>query len=205
MEVTFSQEKQVKCSSCGELLRKSKYKKERLSTQQFNNEATNRDRVGKFCNLRQQDFETKKEWNDYLEKVEDMVFDLTYGSPKEKQDADQRLTNFAKKYAKEIQLNKEIEIQEAQKRLENQHKQEDFKNKNINPQAEMKQQAEHYRQMHPATKDLPMCLDRDDNPIIPKNITWEQLLNLQRIAGGFDVKLSKKKDQYEAMAGLLDF
>lgn len=67
-----------------------------------------RRRVGKVFNRRADEFESLRDWNDYLEQVEDMVFNIMEGSKGEKAKAEQRLLAFAEQNKAEIEDNRRV-------------------------------------------------------------------------------------------------
>lgn len=67
-----------------------------------------RKRVGEVFNRRQDEFETLLDWNNYLEEVEGLVFDLVEGSVKERTKAEGRLAEYRAKNLEEIEGNKRV-------------------------------------------------------------------------------------------------
>lgn len=70
-----------------------------------------RRRVGLVFNRQQSDFENLLAWNDYLQDVEDLVFDIVNGSAKEKKIAEDKLKAYEEVNKKEIADNRAQEKQ----------------------------------------------------------------------------------------------
>merc|ERR1719513_369477 len=70
---------QVECADCKKKIDRSKFKKEPYEVQKFRDFSKTRARVNAVFNLRRQDFESDLAYNDFLEKIEDVVHDLVYG------------------------------------------------------------------------------------------------------------------------------
>ena len=71
-----------------------------------------RKRVGEVFNKRADEFEDLRGWNDYLEEVEGLVFDLMSPDVKVKLEAEERLRGWRERNAREIELNKQLELEE---------------------------------------------------------------------------------------------
>ena len=79
-----------------------------------------RKRVGAVFNRRQDEFETLLDWNNYLEEVEGLVFELVEGSVKEKAEAEEKLRKYREGNKGEIEENRRagLEEQEMERRRE---------------------------------------------------------------------------------------
>ncbi|KAI0839222.1 CDK-activating kinase assembly factor [Hypoxylon sp. FL0890] len=98
-----------------------------------------RRRVQAVFNMTQDDFETLRDYNDYLQQVEDLTFDLVQGGEADRKSAEEKLLAYEQKHKDEIEKNKrrgrEAEIQRKlrdaaeaeaarQRRLEEQREEE---------------------------------------------------------------------------------
>jgi CDK-activating kinase assembly factor MAT1 len=99
--------------SCGKTLRKKGFHKAFFGDLKVEREVDIRKRVGEVFNRRQDEFETLLDWNDYLEKVENLVFDLVEGTVKEKAKAEQELAEYRASFREEIEGNKKVGMEEA--------------------------------------------------------------------------------------------
>ncbi|KTW26378.1 CDK-activating kinase assembly factor MAT1 [Pneumocystis carinii B80] len=64
------------CPKCGKILRKGRFREKTFEDIAVEREIDIRKRISKICNKRPEDFETLMEYNDYLEEVEDITFNL---------------------------------------------------------------------------------------------------------------------------------
>ncbi len=83
-----------------------------------------RKRVGAVFNRREEDFETKRDWNDYLEGVEDLVFRLMEGGD-EKKEAEAALREYREANQRMIDENEKAEREEDEAGRRAQAEQED--------------------------------------------------------------------------------
>jgi len=65
-----------------------------------------RKRVNAVFNMVQDDFETLRDWNDYLQNVEDLTFNLIQGDETDRAKAETELAAYEQKHKEEIELNK---------------------------------------------------------------------------------------------------
>lgn len=72
-----------------------------------------RKRVAATFNRRQEEFQTLLDWNNYLEEVESLVFDLVEGSREEKLQAEERLRAYRESNMGEIEDNRKAGLEEA--------------------------------------------------------------------------------------------
>ncbi|CAG8981282.1 hypothetical protein HYALB_00003880 [Hymenoscyphus albidus] len=91
---------------CGKTLRKRGFHQAFFGDLKIEEECDIRKRVGDVFNRRQEDFETLRHWNDYLQDVEDLVFDLVKGSAKTKRRAEETLEEYRVKNLAVIEENK---------------------------------------------------------------------------------------------------
>ena len=73
-----------------------------------------RKRVGKVFNRRQDEFETLLDWNNYLEEVEGLVFDIVEGSVKVRAQAEEKLRQYREGNEAEIEENRRAGLEEAE-------------------------------------------------------------------------------------------
>jgi CDK-activating kinase assembly factor MAT1 len=99
---------------CGKTLRKKGFHKAFFADLKVEREVDIRKRVGAVFNRRQDEFETLLDWNNYLEEVEGLVFDLVEGSPKEKAVAEERLRKYMEGNKGEIEENRRAGLEEAE-------------------------------------------------------------------------------------------
>jgi CDK-activating kinase assembly factor MAT1 len=75
---------------CGKTLRKKGFHTAWFADLKIEREVDIRKRVGQVFNRRQEEFETLLDWNNYLEEVEDLTFDLVEGDAKTRVKAEER-------------------------------------------------------------------------------------------------------------------
>lgn len=73
-----------------------------------------RKRVGAVYNKRQDEFETLLDWNNYLEKVESLIFDLVEGGKDDKMRAEEKLRAYRESNLGEIEANKRAGLEEME-------------------------------------------------------------------------------------------
>ncbi|KAJ8768117.1 hypothetical protein K2173_021057 [Erythroxylum novogranatense] len=73
------------------------------STNPFNKEIAIRKRISNIFNKREEDFPSLREYNDYLEEVEDMIFDLVSGV--DVPAIETKIANYQKENAEQIMIN----------------------------------------------------------------------------------------------------
>lgn len=73
-----------------------------------------RKRVGAIFNKRQDEFETLLDWNNYLEEVEGLIFDLVEGTKEDKAKAEERLRAYKEGFKSEIEENMKAEHEEME-------------------------------------------------------------------------------------------
>jgi CDK-activating kinase assembly factor MAT1 len=101
-------------AGCHRTLRKKGFHAAFFGDLNIEREVDVRKRVGAVFNRRQDDFETLRDWNDYLEGIEDLVFQLTEGSPQDKREAEAALKEYAEMNIREIKENEKMEREEEE-------------------------------------------------------------------------------------------
>lgn len=99
---------------CTKTLRKRGFHKAFFADLKIEREVDVRRRVGEVFNKRQEEFDGLRNWNDYLEEVEGLVFDLVEGDVKTRVQAEERLRLFREKNAREIEANKQLNLEESE-------------------------------------------------------------------------------------------
>ncbi|KAH8816516.1 CDK-activating kinase assembly factor MAT1-domain-containing protein [Xylogone sp. PMI_703] len=99
---------------CGKTLRKRGFHKAFFGDLQVEREVDIRKRVGEVFNRRQDEFETLLDWNNYLEEVETLVFDLVEGTREDKARAEEKLRQYREGNKGEIEENKRLGQEEAE-------------------------------------------------------------------------------------------
>lgn len=107
-------------AGCHKTLRKRGFHKAFFADLTIEREVDVRRRVSEVFNKRQDDFESLRDWNDYLQEVEDLIFEIVNGTEKEKKRAEERLEGYKKANLREIEENKlaEREMADEEKRRE---------------------------------------------------------------------------------------
>ena len=110
--------------ACGKTLRKKGFHKAFFGDLKVERECDIRRRVGEVFNRLEDEFEGLQDWNDYLEFVEGLIFDLVEGTTKEKAKAEDTLRAHRAANVKEIEENKRagLEAQDVEKQREKQEK-----------------------------------------------------------------------------------
>ncbi|KAI9051973.1 hypothetical protein LZ554_004227 [Drepanopeziza brunnea f. sp. 'monogermtubi'] len=108
---------------CGKTLRKKGFHKAFFGDLDVERECDIRKRVGGVFNRRQEDFETLLDWNNYLEEVESLTYDLVHGNPTVRADAEARLRAYKESNVGEIEDNRragmeEVELERRRERAE---------------------------------------------------------------------------------------
>jgi CDK-activating kinase assembly factor MAT1 len=68
------------CPQCARILRKAKFRKQTFEDTLVEREVDIRHRINKSFNKRREDFKSLRAYNDYLEEVEDIIFNLVNGT-----------------------------------------------------------------------------------------------------------------------------
>ncbi|KAG2734717.1 hypothetical protein G9P44_002723 [Scheffersomyces stipitis] len=75
-------------ANCGKILRKNRFKKQIFDDLRIEREIDIRKRVGSVYNKTEEDFDDLREFNKYLETIENIIFNLNYGIDAEETEAD---------------------------------------------------------------------------------------------------------------------
>jgi CDK-activating kinase assembly factor MAT1 len=99
-------------AGCHRTLRKRGFHTAYFADLTIEREVDIRKRVGKVFNRRENDFETLLDWNNYLEEVENLTFDLIDGGPKERAEAEKKLKAYEEGNKQDIAENENLSLQE---------------------------------------------------------------------------------------------
>jgi CDK-activating kinase assembly factor MAT1 len=102
-------------AGCHKTLRKKNFHPPFFADLAVEREVDVRRRVGAVFNRRQEEFETLRDWNDYLEQIEGLVFDIVEGSDMERKKAEERLKLYAEEYKEEIKESARAEREEEER------------------------------------------------------------------------------------------
>ena len=97
-------------AGCEQTLRKQRFRKQTFEDLQIEREVDIRRRVASVFNRRQDEFVDLRSWNDYLEQVETLTFNLLYNIDVEETEA--KLASYAAQNAQSIKRNKAMEDQD---------------------------------------------------------------------------------------------
>lgn len=101
-------------AGCHRTLRKRGFHKAYFADLAIEREVDIRKRVAKIFNRREQEFESLLDWNNYLEEVENLTFDLIDGAPKERAEAEKKLKAYEEGNKQDIQENEELGARERE-------------------------------------------------------------------------------------------
>ncbi|KAK2623730.1 hypothetical protein QTJ16_006911 [Diplocarpon rosae] len=99
---------------CGRTLRKKGFHKAFFGDLKVEREVDIRKRVGLVFNRRQEEFETLLDWNNYLEEVESLIFDLVEGSREDKLHAEEKLKRYKESNMGDIEDNRRAGLEELE-------------------------------------------------------------------------------------------
>lgn len=94
---------------CNRTLRKKNFKEAFFADLTIQRSADIRKKVAAVFNRKEDDFETLRDWNDYLEMVENLTFDLTDGNEKERAAAEEKLKMYSQGHKGEIEENRRLD------------------------------------------------------------------------------------------------
>ncbi|KAI0853557.1 CDK-activating kinase assembly factor [Daldinia vernicosa] len=97
---------QCPVATCTKTLRQRGFRSAFFKDLKIEREVDLRRRVQAVFNMTQDDFVSLRDYNDYLQQVEDLTFDLVNGDETEKQNAEQKLLAYEQKHKDEIEKNK---------------------------------------------------------------------------------------------------
>ncbi|KAI5858401.1 CDK-activating kinase assembly factor MAT1-domain-containing protein [Tricharina praecox] len=100
-------------AGCGKRLRSQRFRKQTFGDITVEREVDVRKRVNKVFNRREDEFTTKREWDDYLEMVEGTTFDIVNGTKKEVEAAERTLRKYEEENKAVIERNVRKERAEA--------------------------------------------------------------------------------------------
>ncbi|KAA8910629.1 CDK-activating kinase assembly factor MAT1-domain-containing protein [Sphaerosporella brunnea] len=100
-------------AGCGKRLRAARFRAQTFDDIAVEREVDVRKRVNKIFNRREDEFATKRQWDDYLEMVEGTTFDLVNGTKKEVEAAEKRLREYEEANKTVIERNVQRERAEA--------------------------------------------------------------------------------------------
>jgi CDK-activating kinase assembly factor MAT1 len=101
-------------AGCHKTLRKKNFRPPFFADLAVEREVDVRKRVSAIFNRRQEDFESLLDWNNYLEEVEALVFDIVEGTDAERRKAEERLRAYAEEYKEDIKESARAEREEAE-------------------------------------------------------------------------------------------
>ncbi|TGZ85399.1 CDK-activating kinase assembly factor [Ascodesmis nigricans] len=126
-------------AGCHARLRHNRFRTQTFTDIAVEREVDARRRISKIFNKRAEEFKTPREWDDYLESIEDITFSLIQGTKEEKAAAEKKLNDYEEENRDEIRKNaqraaaerkaiqaKEKAIQDAT-RLAREHAQKELK------------------------------------------------------------------------------
>ncbi|KAI1849168.1 hypothetical protein JX265_012802 [Neoarthrinium moseri] len=93
-------------ASCNKTLRLKGFREAMFADLTIQREVDIRKRVAAVFNNTQDDFETLRDYNNYLQDVEDLTFSLVYGEGTERADAEAKLADYEQQHRAEIERNK---------------------------------------------------------------------------------------------------
>lgn len=101
-------------AGCHKTLRKRGFHTAFFGDLTIEREVDVRKRVGAIFNRREHEFETLRHWNDYLEQVEKLVFNIVYGAEADRKKAEQTLKEYSEANRQEILENERAEKEEEE-------------------------------------------------------------------------------------------
>jgi CDK-activating kinase assembly factor MAT1 len=101
-------------AGCHKTLRKKNFHPPFFADLAVEREVDVRRRVGAVFNRRQEEFETLRDWNDYLEQIEGLVFDIVEGTDLERKKAEERLKLYAEENKEDIKESARAEREEEE-------------------------------------------------------------------------------------------
>ncbi|KAI6082478.1 CDK-activating kinase assembly factor MAT1-domain-containing protein [Hypoxylon rubiginosum] len=127
-------------ATCGKTLRQRGFRSAFFKDLTVEREVDIRQRVQAVFNMTQDDFETLRDYNDYLQQVEDLTFDLVQGGEAERRKAEGELLAYEQKHREEIEKNKK-----RGREAESQRKQRDAATAEAARQRRLEEQREEER------------------------------------------------------------
>ncbi|KAK9420436.1 putative RNA polymerase II transcription factor B subunit 3 [Seiridium unicorne] len=93
-------------ASCNKTLRLKGFREAMFADLTIQREVDIRKRVAAVFNNTQDDFETLRDYNNYLQEVEDLTFSLVYGEDADRMEAEAKLVDYEQQHKAEIERNK---------------------------------------------------------------------------------------------------
>lgn len=100
--------------SCHHTLRKKGFHAAFFGDLEVEREVDVRRRVNEVFNRREEEFETLRDWNDYLQEVEDLVFEIVHGDAKARARAEDQLRKYREGNRREIEENRRVGEKEVE-------------------------------------------------------------------------------------------
>ncbi|PVU95423.1 hypothetical protein BB559_002741 [Furculomyces boomerangus] len=162
------------CPICSQILRKTNFYQQVFEDLTVEKEIRIRARISKIFNRTQNEFKTLREYNDYLEMVEDITFRLL--NNENVQETEEEIARYSQQHKDQISAN--LERQKREKRIEQLRKEqtEKEKDKNLEEYLEMIESEEKAKE--DAKTDLITKLATSDKDA--KEIIKENLITLKR-------------------------
>lgn len=104
---------------CGKILRKSRFKRQVFDDLKVEREVDVRQRICRVFNRPEDSFASEREYNDYLEKIEDLVFRIA-GGGRDAEDAEKEVQEYEKVHKKDI-LDNALRMKQDSQREEEIH------------------------------------------------------------------------------------
>ncbi|RAQ41957.1 RNA polymerase II transcription factor B subunit 3 [Aspergillus flavus] len=98
-------------ATCHKTLRKNRFRKQTFEDINVEREVDIRRRVMQILNRREEEFDSKRAWDDFLEQREEIIANLVHGTDVAKTEAD--LQKYAQENMRSIRANQALEAQEA--------------------------------------------------------------------------------------------
>lgn len=145
---------------CGKTLRKKGFHTAWFADLKIEREVDIRKRVGQVFNRRQEEFETLLDWNNYLEEVEDLTFDLVEGDAKTRGKAEERLRIYRERNKGEIEENRRVGLEEGE--LERRRKEAEDKAARQRRLAALREEQEEKADLEKSRRDVLNRLANED-------------------------------------------
>lgn len=95
--------REAKCPGCAKVLDKKEFSNINMDGQYVLKETlVRKDKIDKRVPLTQSDFDSVAQYNEYLEYVTDVVYDMTYGTVEQAQGAEDRLSNYIRTHKEKV-------------------------------------------------------------------------------------------------------
>lgn len=94
------------CAVCDRKIPQRDFSKENLDAQFFRVGAEIRHKIDKTMNMQLEDFGSRRDYNDYLEFKMEIEYDMVYGSPAEKKEAEEKVSKFYEEHKEKVNRNR---------------------------------------------------------------------------------------------------